>query len=177
MISQKVIRHGDYVKVYIYYKSQEFCFAIDADDWENLKQYKWFRVTKGYVATMLKKERKIKLLHHFLLPKKEGYLIDHINRNSLDNRRINLRYISPSENIINQGRFVDKKDCGLSYNKAYKHWEARISYRKERVHLGYFKSKKLALIERKKAEQQYYPHIYQKPPKQVVKLISEQLEV
>lgn len=40
-------------------------------------------------------------LHRFLLGKKEGLEIDHINGNKLDNRRINLRFITHAENTKN----------------------------------------------------------------------------
>lgn len=37
----------------------------------------------------------------FIGERPEGYVIDHINRDYLDNRLCNLRYITPSENINN----------------------------------------------------------------------------
>ena len=40
-------------------------------------------------------------MQSFILPKKTGLYIDHINGNRFDNRRANLRYVSPSENAKN----------------------------------------------------------------------------
>jgi len=40
-------------------------------------------------------------LHHKILPKKDGFYVDHINRNKLDNNPENLRYLTPRQNAIN----------------------------------------------------------------------------
>lgn len=42
-----------------------------------------------------------KYLHHKILPPKGGFVIDHINKNKLDNRPENLRYLTSRQNSIN----------------------------------------------------------------------------
>src|SRR5699024_11327987 len=44
------------------------------------------------------------LLHHLVLPSKykDGLLVDHINRDTRDNRRKNLRYVSRFESGMNR---------------------------------------------------------------------------
>lgn len=43
-------------------------------------------------------------MHVAVLGKKTGLMIDHKNRNKLDNRRSNLRFCTPSENFCNSGK-------------------------------------------------------------------------
>lgn len=73
---------------------------------------------------------------------KDGNVIDHINRNSLDNRRINLRSISNMSNL----RLNSRKRPGTSkYVGVYKNfktgkWCAQYSQGAENVHIGTFSS-------------------------------------
>lgn len=71
----------------------------DIQDWERIKQFRWHLGINGYPATRIK--GKTICLHQFLMARKKGYVIDHINRNRLDNRRCNLRYASLRVNAIN----------------------------------------------------------------------------
>jgi hypothetical protein len=47
---------------------------------------------------------KTKDLHLHVLPSKEGFVVDHINRSKIDARRINLRYATRSQNNANKAR-------------------------------------------------------------------------
>ena len=92
-------------------KGQELEFLFDIDDFERVIERKWFATTGGkYISCQLyvNNERKALALHNFIMNKfdfpgkgaKES--VDHINRNSLDNRKSNLRITSQTLQNINQ---------------------------------------------------------------------------
>lgn len=77
---------------------------IDLDDVEKCKKYKW-HLRRGhgdtdYVIASLPSNFKIHL-HRYVLGYDGEDDVDHINRNGLDNRKINLRIVSHSVNTSN----------------------------------------------------------------------------
>lgn len=84
--------------------------------------------------------------------------IDHINRNRLDNRWVNLRAVSRSENSKN--RSVSKKNSsgypGVGYNKRDEKFYAAIMVDGERHYLGYYDSAEEAGKAYKEASLYYY---------------------
>ena len=83
-------------------------------------------------------------LHIFLLgnPPK-GMVIDHINRNRLDNRKCNLRVVDKRTNALNSKISIRNTSGfrGVRYDKRAKRWHAvfQISANKK-CHVGYFDS-------------------------------------
>lgn len=57
--------------------------------------------TAGYANAWSKILNHPVMIHILLLPKRKGFEVDHINRNKLDNRRCNLRYLTRRENARN----------------------------------------------------------------------------
>lgn len=77
-------------------------FIIDTEDYELVSQYHWtIDKSHGYVVTTI--DGKKTYLHRLLVKPHKSMLCDHINRNKLDNRRINLREVGFTENNINCG--------------------------------------------------------------------------
>lgn len=72
--------------------------------------------------------------------------VDHINRNTLYNRRKNLRIVTPSVNMHNQRKRKDNTSGfkGVSYVKHCKKYRARIQINGKYVYLGMFNSAKQA---------------------------------
>ena len=68
--------------------------------------------------------------------------IDHVNGNTLDNRRANLRACSSTENSYNQKKVLgtSSRFKGVTWDKDIKKWRAMIRFQKRLVHLGSFAS-------------------------------------
>ena len=78
-------------------------------------------------------------MHVEILGKKKGLVIDHINRNGLDNRRCNLRHCTKSQNGHN--RTTNKEGKTSRYRGVVlsgKKWKARINAKGKRISLGLF---------------------------------------
>lgn len=100
---------GDYVEIVLYDKDyNEKCRAIiDLDDMERCKPYKWVFRNDGYVSAKIN-GKGIKL-HRFIANIPKGLHTDHINRNRLDNRKVNLKVCTQSENNKNKSSYSNNK--------------------------------------------------------------------
>jgi hypothetical protein len=94
---------------------------IDDADYEEVIKHTWNIGHEGYVINSKMRVT----LHQFLLGKKDGFIIDHINRNKLDNRRSNLRHTTYLVN--NQNR--DSK--GYTWDNDRQRWKVMITIGKE----------------------------------------------
>ncbi len=87
-------------------------------------------------------------------------MIDHINGNPLDNRIVNLREASYTDN--NKNKAIGKNNLsgvlGVSWFKAGNKWKAYITIDKKIIHLGYFNKFSEAVDTRKLAEVAYGFH-------------------
>lgn len=95
-----------------------------------------------------------RLLHHYILSKKDGFDVDHINKNKLDNRPRNLRYLPHALNSLNSLLRSNNKTgiTGICWNKKEKKWNAYINIMKKRTHLGWHKCPVMAVLIRKHYE-------------------------
>lgn len=89
--------------------TDEKALISEADLWK-AKGKLWSKCSHGYAVAYHRRpdgsETKISL-HRVVLPPSEGKIIDHINRNKLDNRRENLRIVTYSQNGMNRGANYD----------------------------------------------------------------------
>jgi hypothetical protein len=72
---------------------------------------RWYLHSDGYAwyAQNVNGKAKGIMLHRFLMNPGPGLVVDHLNRNPLDNRRVNLRVCTHSENVHNTGARVTNK--------------------------------------------------------------------
>lgn len=128
--------------------SQPEIFFISEEDLDRVLNYCCWHVTSNKrVRGFLKgtKDGHI-FLHQFLLGFVEGKVIDHIDRNPLNNIRSNLRHISQRDNCINRG-VVDKSKrnyIGVSFNKSKNRYQAIVKFKGKSKHVGCFEQEHLA---------------------------------
>jgi len=75
-------------------------------------------------------------LHRFIMGCKthDGKIVDHINRNKLDNRKANLRFVSAGQSSANVTAHGVSRYIGVSRN--HYHWRARGKVDGKEYHLG-----------------------------------------
>ncbi len=80
------------------------------------------------------------LMHSLLIEREVGKVIDHINRNKLDNRRSNLRCCTQSQNLMNRGANKGNSSGfkGVSFCKKDGKWAASICVNYKATNLGKF---------------------------------------
>ncbi len=138
--------------------SQDKFALVDNEDFEKLSKFKWsaWRNKKTFYAA-----RKIRkagqqfsiLMHRLIMDAPADMQVDHINGDGLDNRRANLRLVTPRKNTINRSlRSTNKTGYpGVYLDERTNTYTARIS-----LHIGVFDSFDEAVEARKKAEDEYY---------------------
>lgn len=118
---------------------------ISIDDLDLVNSFKgkwysdWCKSIKGYYVKGNNGKTTIRLHRHIMNPL-PGLVIDHINRNTLDNRRINLRSVTQEENLQNVSFNIGNKSNvrGVSWHGVSGKWQARTQIKKKQYHLGIF---------------------------------------
>jgi hypothetical protein len=120
---------------------------------------KWCLAKKrGMFYPQKRINHKIIEMHRYILnPPKDKY-VDHINSDTLDNRRNNLRICSNGANLRN-GRIRKNNKSGFSgvtWDKSRNKWQVRIKVNYKTIHLGRFDSFEQAVKIRKEASKVYW---------------------
>lgn len=74
----------------------------------------------------------------------EGYVIDHIDGNRVNNDISNLRCVTQRTNMQNMQKHRNGKLVGCYYNKRMKKWHTQITVNNKRIHIGHFNSQQEA---------------------------------
>ena len=116
---------------------------VDDEDFEYLNQWKWYLLkskTNYYAIRTSKPENKLIQLHRVVIQAKQGEIVDHVNGDKLDNRKINLRICTKAQN--NQNRKTSKLNKsgynGVSWCIRNKKWVTQIQYENKKIHIGYY---------------------------------------
>ena len=111
---------------------------VDAADYEWLSRHKWHCNGSGYAAR--REKGKLILMHREIMPPPRGLVVDHVNRNKLDNCRSNLRVCTHAENLRNrpQKRGSSSRFRGVGRRKDRKRCYARLVFEGKQIWLGCF---------------------------------------
>lgn len=142
-------------KIYISGKKNKGKYTcVDVDDYEMLMGMGKWLITKGsrdtaqpYVGRYDMKTKKWIFMHRIILGVSKGEYVDHINNNTLDNRKENLRVATNRMNQYNQRRRKNSKYMrGVTFDKSAvnKPWKAQIKVNGVNKHIGMFKTEQEA---------------------------------
>lgn len=133
---------------------------VDDEDFAKVKRVTWYVTKNGYVHS------KGRLLHRLIMETPNGLDTDHINHDKLDNRRINLRVASRSQNNWNGGKKRNNTSGykGVRFFKRDGNWQARIWKDWKEYHLGYFDTPEEAAMAYNRAAKKMHG-VYARPNK------------
>ena len=111
------------------------------EDYERLRHWTWRRGARNYAVrdeTRHGKKRRI-FLHREVNNTPTGYITDHIDGDTLNNMRDNLRTATSSQNNANaKDRQRMSRYRGVYWHNKAGKWYAQISINGRRCHLGLF---------------------------------------
>jgi hypothetical protein len=136
------------------YKYPNLSTIVDKEDYNEICKYDWcpqdmralIYVSGVILGKNTKLHRFIMELHGFDIT---GKVVDHIDHNTLNNTKSNLRICTPQENSFNRKKTITKtssKFKGVYFHKKDKKFHARISHNKTLFHLGCFEHENEAAV-------------------------------
>ncbi len=116
---------------------------LDDEDYAKLRWHRWQILRREYkdewwcYASRRDKGETI-LMHRLILDCPDGMVVDHINGNGLDNRRVNLRVCTQGENLHNRKVNRNSPSGHKGVRKIRDKWLATLRIDGENRRLGWF---------------------------------------
>lgn len=197
--TNEYIDKGEYYEITV--NSSETKFKIDKDDYNFAKLHNWWsfkRVVNDnvfeYLVTKVrteKNERIHKKYHIMLMENKikqyksendydKQIIVDHINGDTTDDRKDNLRVRTQSENNMNKVIQCNNTSgiVGVFWHSRDKIWNPRVSINGKQINLGSYYYLRNAVKSRMKAERQYFgEHAFINRDENYQKFIKEILDL
>lgn len=130
--------------------------TVDDDAGIEITGHKW-QALNGYAGR--RAGLRHLYMHRVIMGAPEGMQVDHANRDTLDNRRANLRLCSRAENQGNRQKQRGEMSSaykGVSYDRPRHKWQACIKVGRRTVHLGRFDTQEAAARSYNKAAVEHF---------------------
>lgn len=125
-------------------------FLVDVEDIPKIFNNSWHIFNnrdKKYIRGWDKRLKKKVLLHRLIMEVIDFKdQVDHINGNTLDNRKSNLRICSHRDNILNRDKYKNNSSGYKGVSKSGDKWIATIGINNKKEYLGIFENKEDARI-------------------------------
>ncbi len=118
---------------------------VESPDYYRIRDFRWHLEGKNgkfYVVRTTKvgnRWTKKAAMHREIMNAPQGVLVDHRNGDSLDNRRGNLRFATPAENVRNRSKTRSKtssKYIGVYRDKERNKWASHLKHKGKMIWLG-----------------------------------------
>lgn len=136
-------------------------FIVSLEDELLLRKHTWTVANVGgnmRVKTTLQGCKTL-LIYRVIMEPEKGMVVDHINGDTLDNRRENLRVCTQGENLRNRTKLSSQNTSGVNgvcWVKKSKKYMAQIRFQYQNIYLGLFDTIEEAAEARREAELAYY---------------------
>lgn len=154
---KKAVININYKEIVLEKNNKKYTMICDEEDYNYLTSLNIYIGGDGYAVTRI--NGKIKRIHRIIMniddPK---ILVDHINRNILDNRKSNLRFCNKQYNEFNE-KPIRKNNTsgfkGVTWDKDNNKWKSSIMINGKNINLGRYLDKNDAVKARLEAELYY----------------------
>lgn len=142
------------------YTRKNEIFLFDLEDYNIIKNYTWY-MQDGYVKSTIynsiSKNPKTIYMHRLVMNISDrSIFVDHISHNTYDNRKSQLRLVTPMQNNQNAKPKKNRLCNGVYWYERLKKWESLIGVNGKIIYIGLFDNYDDAVQARKDAETKYY---------------------
>jgi hypothetical protein len=132
---------------------------IDTVDLNFLIEYKTKWRFSGNSSNLYVRSMDNVMLHRYLLNPAVGMVVDHVNHNTLDNRRKNIRVITQAQNTQNKKHLTKSKSGfrNVAWNNRLSKWRVKIVVNKKCISVGHFGTINDAIEAEREARIKYMP--------------------
>lgn len=135
---------------------------VDDSDFEYVNSFKWCaskNTRGGGEFYAVRRSPSHRMMHRLILNAKSGQYVDHINHNTLDNRRSNIRLCSAAENGRNR-RGANSNSVsgilGIEWIESRHKWAAKMRIGGKPALIGRYATKEEAIQAHASARRKHY---------------------